>query len=442
MNNKRIAIIGGGTNSYISNHLALSAPAYGATAKELHMLYATTPDLKMDIDLYLTKMASYGQSNLDTPEDIEKLVDELIADESVRVIIFNCAIVDYYPVMAYGKENRTISAKMTYKADSPKDFGKYVRRISTSEVKSLTMVMQPSEKIIDKIRRERKDIFLVAFKTTCGATHEEQFDKGIKLLKKASANIVFVNDTDPNLRYKSNGIITPEESSYWFENRRQALEALVQMSIQRSHLAFTRSTVIESETVSWDANIVPQTLREVVDYCIQQTAYKPIEGKTVGHFACKLESNVFLTSIRKTNFNDLSKIGLVKVVTDNEDHVYAYGARPSVGGQSQRIIFDMYPELDSIVHFHCPLKAEYQKSFSIKSQFGVECGSHECGNNTAQGLVPYALDDNTVVYAVHLDHHGPNIVFNSKCDSSALIRFIDKHWDLSKKTTGLADDLV
>ena len=35
LNNKKISILGGGTNTYISNHLALSAPAYGTTAKTL-----------------------------------------------------------------------------------------------------------------------------------------------------------------------------------------------------------------------------------------------------------------------------------------------------------------------------------------------------------------------------------------------------------------------
>ena len=37
-NNKKLYILGGGTNTYISNHLALSAPAYGTTAKTLEKI--------------------------------------------------------------------------------------------------------------------------------------------------------------------------------------------------------------------------------------------------------------------------------------------------------------------------------------------------------------------------------------------------------------------
>ena len=46
------------------------------------------------------------------------------------------------------------------------------------------------------------------------------------------------------------------------------------------------------------------------------------------------------------------------------------------------------------------------------------------------------------VWAVHLDHHGPNIVFTKDIDPQLIINFIERHWDLSKKTTGLSSDLI
>ena len=51
---------------------------------------------------------------------------------------------------------------------------------------------------------------------------------------------------------QNNGLVTPEESSYWYNTRDEALDALVQMVLDRSHLHFTRSTVVDSETVSWN----------------------------------------------------------------------------------------------------------------------------------------------------------------------------------------------
>ena len=95
--NKRIAIIGGGTNTYISNHLALSAPAYGTTAKKLANKFRANSENEMQVDLYLTKMAQQAPGNPDTPEEVEALVDKLIADPNTRVIVFNVAMVDYKP---------------------------------------------------------------------------------------------------------------------------------------------------------------------------------------------------------------------------------------------------------------------------------------------------------------------------------------------------------
>ena len=81
----------------------------------------------------------------------------------------------------------------------------------------------------------------------------------------------------------------------------------------------------------------------------------------------------------KSNFNDLDKNGMVYVKTDGPDTVLAYGAKPSVGGQSQRIIFNDHIGMDCVVHFHCPLKSNHVDDIPIVSQREVECGSHQCG---------------------------------------------------------------
>jgi hypothetical protein len=160
---------------------------------------------------------------------------------------------------------------------------------------------------------------------------------------------------------------------------------------------------------------------------------------TVGHFAAKLTNTEFITSMRKTDFNDLERIGLVRIRTDGPDRVIAYGAKPSVGGQSQRIVFDQLPEMDCIVHFHCPKKEE--SLVPTVSQREYECGSHECGRNTATGLKAFKRRSKTDVfehrfYAVYLDQHGPNIVFWSKTPADIIIDFIQENFDLSEKTGG------
>jgi hypothetical protein len=198
--------------------------------------------------------------------------------------------------------------------------------------------------------------------------------------------------------------------------------------MDRSKLTFTRSEVKPGSTISWTHDSrIPDTLRTVVNHCIKRGAYKPFEGKTVGHFAVKVADDQIVTSIRKSNFNELDKTGMVLIETVGPNQVVAHGAKPSVGGQSQRIIFEEHPDLDCIVHFHCPLRSP--GAVSTRPQRPFECGSHECGKNTSDGLEAYGS-----LKAVMLDQHGPNIVFNRDIDPNVVIDFIETHWDLERST--------
>lgn len=420
--NYKIHTIGGGTFSHIRNHLSLAVPAFGTTARQigdLVFVWIEDYDYRMndynvpyffDDYLHLTKMAD-SDSPLVTNDDIDQLVDTLIADPETKVIFFNVALCDFD-----GQIDHVIS-------------GKYAKRLQTSQGE-VNMTLTPTQKILKKIRKERKDIFLVAFKTTCGATEQEQYIAGLNLLKENSCNLVLANDTFTH----NNMIIVPEEAKYCITtDRNEVLETLVDMTMKRCQLHFTRSNVIDAPSVDWNGSEVPESLRTVVNYCIEHGAYKPFRGATAGHFAVKVDDKTFLTSKRSTNFNELDQIGLVKVVSSGPNEVIAYGSKPSVGGQSQRIIFAEHEDVDCIVHFHCPPKPTMATvpGWTV-SQYPYECGSHECGQNTSNGLQEIWKG----IKAVYLDQHGPNIVFNRNADPNRIIRFIEQYFDLSQKTGG------
>lgn len=404
--NKSVVILGGGTFSHILSHLALSAPAFGSTAKRLYSL-CKEKFTTMDVNLVLTKMAD-SSSDLVTNKDVEHYVNALIKDNTTKVVFFNIAMCDYTARVA-----NTLP-------------GKYQQRLESSEGDQIAHLYPDVVKVVQKIRKQRKDIFLVAFKTTCGASEEEQFSKALNLMKKGSINLVIANDT----LTRSNFIVTPEEGVYR-GTREEVLAKSVDMAYMRSHLSFTRSTVVEGKPVPWSDNRIYSNLRESINWLVSQGAYKEFNGATTGHFAAKLSEGHFLTSIRKTNFKDIANNGMVEVKTDGNDQVIAFGARPSVGGQSQRIIFNEYPDLDCIVHFHCPLKPYHKHAIPVMSQWEYECGSHQCGENTKNGLTKFGN-----LYAVMLDKHGPNIVFSKDTDPQEVIQFIKDNFDLSKPTNG------
>lgn len=414
--NKVVHVIGGGTVAHVRSHLALVAPSYGTTAKRIAEL-CREQSKTMDVKLHLTRMAD-STSRLETWADLRELLVALTRDPLTKIIFMNAAVLDFD-----GAIGETPSGKYA---------GRLETRDSTGAPMGQTMILKPFPKLLGLVRQgaegvpARKDIFLVGFKASCGLAASEQYQRGLNLLKATSANLVLANDA----KTRNNMVITPEEASYHeTTDRETALRGLVEMTYLRSHLTFTRSTIVAGEPVAWQSEIVPASLRTVVDHCIARGAYKRFRGVTAGHFAVKLGPTTFLTSRRKMDFNDMSKVGLVKVETDGPDNVIAFGSRPSVGGQSQRILFSDHPEYDCVVHFHCPIKAG--SPVPTVSQREFECGSHQCGQNTSNGMHQFGN-----LQAVYLDRHGPNIIFNRNLNPQEVIDFIEANFNLEGKTGG------
>lgn len=410
--NKKVVIFGGGTIEHITSHFAFAAPAYGETAK---YLASVCPKYlpNMEVDLRLTKMA--GGYFMETTEDLRNEVLAVVDDPTTKVIIMTGAVIDFRP------EHLNFSSINL----SRNEFSKKIR-LHSRDSKTGNVQFSINDKIIPLIRKKRKDIFLVGFKTTTDKSPTEQYIEAMGLCKGASCNLVYSNDT---VR-RHNMIVTPEEARYHEGEIREAcLDHLLEMVNYRTHLTFTRSTVVDGKPVAWNDANIPGSLKKVVEYCISNNAYKPFNGVTTGHFAFKENDTTFITSIRRTNFNDIAKNGMVKIVTDGPDTVLAYGAKPSVGGQSQRIIFHDHSNLDCIVHFHCPKKEN--SLVPTVSQREFECGSHECGKNTSNGLKRFGN-----LWAVYLDNHGPNIVFNRNTNPEEIISFIQDNFSLDEKTGG------
>lgn len=409
----KIHVFGGGTFSHVRNHLAIAAPAFGETANEIFkgLRYSTYRDFGQE--LHLTKMAG---GDMVTNEDVERKLDEVIADPETRVIIFNVALCDF---------NGQIGEV---------ESGKYAERLKSREG-PFEMKLTVADKLIGKIRKERKDIFVVGFKTTAGATSDEQYVTALNMLKANSINLVLANDTVT----RNNMIVAPEETRYSeTKDRTQVIRQLIQMVGSRATNTFTRSTVVPGDYVSWASPEVPENLRKVVDHCIARGAYKPFRGVTAGHFAVKLSPTSILTTRRKHNFNRVERDLLVRVDYEGLDRVVAHGFKPSVGGQSQRIIFDQHPDAECIVHFHSPFRGADKGGFPdlipTALQWPYECGSHQCGENTSTNL-----KDFDGIKAVMLHEHGPNIVFNRNTDADKIIKFIEANFDLDHKTGGMVN---
>lgn len=378
MTPKQVHIIGGRTAESLSQDDTAARLAHFVDTDAREQIDT------MDINLHLTGYDG-GTEGLDTEHDVKEYVRSLVADYSTKLIFW---LID-------SPQSAELSAQ--FRRDGAEG------------------------------RDPRKDIYLASSSFSSGLSGSDQYETALAQVKRTSANLSLAYDTASH----SGMIVAPEEAAYDETSQLESLAtSLVDISELRSHLTFTRSTVIDGEPVDWNSSLVYPSLREVVNYCVDNDAYKPFRGMTAGHFAVKIGEHEFLTSRRKTDFRRLGEIGLVRVVTDGPDNVIAYGSKPSVGGQSQRIVFDEHAGENCIVHFHCPIKPG--SNVPTVSQREYECGSHECGMNTSAGLE--VVDDG--IKAVYLDNHGPNVVFNDERDPRGIEQFISDNFDLSKKTGG------
>jgi len=478
MESRRFYVITGGTMVHVAPHFSLCAPAYGKVGHQIaselekaltaqrvretsegrrdgNFIRFLTEEERAEIPKVVpvrTNMArgpssvsgvekelfdAAGIRFLETNEDLEKLIDYLVLQPETKGIVLAAAVCDWQP------KRLEVDVPDYHDNHLRDEFGKRQERLKTSEG-NLRLAISPADKIIGKIRQKRKDIFLVGFKATTGMSEQEQYVTGLGLLKGASCNLVLANDVHEH----RNMVITPEEAKYHVtKDRKTAVWGLCEMVAMRSQLHFTRSTVIEGEPIPWGSDAVPANLRKVVNHLIARGAYKPFQGKTVGHFATRgPKPGIIYTSRRKTDFNKLPEDGLLRIDTVGEDQVVAHGAKPSVGGQSQRIIFDEHPDVDCIVHAHVPLRdvgdpARQAKHgqfgtghvlFGVQEQRPYECGSHECGRNASEGLEPVGHG----IKAVMLEEHGPNVCFSKDTDPDKVIEYIETFWDLEAKTGG------
>ena len=438
---------------HVTPHFSLCAPAYGKVGDDLSealVLPLMDRDLQYEIHVLPTRMAlstvqdyrcykkfesiykNAGLKHLETNDDLSQLVDYLIAQDDTRCIVMAAAVCDFKPDMLevnVGGRNESISLQ----------FGKDKKRLDSN--KETILHLDTADKIVSKIRKTRKDIFLVSFKTTSGVSEDETYRRGLESLKKNSSNLVFAND----IKNKVNMVITPEEYPYKESTREKALETLSEMIMSRLELTFNRTSIIEGDKILpqdlASTKSIPDNFVGVLSNLIDKKAFKPFRGKTSGHFGCKVEGKEYdrIASVRKVDHNNIFEEGMAKIFR-KDGSITAMGGKPSVGEHTQEMIYStLGDKVHSIVHFHSPLKSEVELCpfISVRSQKEFECGSNECGVNTSSGMAEVIPG----VYAVHLNNHGPNIAFHKDVDFKLIVDFIEKYWDLSDKEGGLIKEI-
>ncbi len=178
---QKIHVVGGGTIEPIREHLALSARAYGATARKIaDMTTAEIPS--METELHLTRMAD-ASSSIETSDDLAALAARIVGDAATKIVFWTPAVCDFRGSVG-GVAGSLHGERLSSRDDD------------------LHVDLCPSPKIVALLKKigvngtePRKDIMAVACKTTTDRTPGEQYDLAARLMEENDLDVVLANDT-------------------------------------------------------------------------------------------------------------------------------------------------------------------------------------------------------------------------------------------------------
>jgi len=159
--------------------LALAAPAFGETARKL-FTQASEKFPGHEVKIHLTKMAD-NDSSIVTNDDLFERLTQVLADPETRVIIFNAAVCDFY---GHVVKDQALTPS-----------GKYEKRLVSRDVEPTDIRLFPHDKLVTVVKQSRPEVFLVTFKTTCGASELEMASAAEAAKNNCGANAVWCNDT-------------------------------------------------------------------------------------------------------------------------------------------------------------------------------------------------------------------------------------------------------
>ena len=214
---KKIHVIGEGTVFHVRPHIAISAVAYGVTAKMIAKKCKEKFNRRSyKIELHLTKMACAGQSEIETNMDVKKLIDKICLDSDVKILFLPVALCDFSANIIQDK----------HLTDSGKDQPRLKSRQG-----AIKMELLMADKLISGVKKQHPNLFLVGFKTTSNISGHETIRLSKKLLNESNCDLVFGND----IAIRKNIIVGKNNYvSELFSNRDMALEHLVELTAKLS----------------------------------------------------------------------------------------------------------------------------------------------------------------------------------------------------------------
>ena len=175
----KVVIISGGALTQIRPHLALCVPAYGTIGNDISGVFQ---QISTDLEIVNVHTKMAGGDLIETNADLDDAITDYLKDPDVKCIVVAAGVCDFDVVEIITDETDEINTSI----------GKQYDRLQSDL--PITLRLEPSNKIINRVKKERPDVLLVSFKTTSDVSLDELKLKCIKNQQTSQSDIVFGND--------------------------------------------------------------------------------------------------------------------------------------------------------------------------------------------------------------------------------------------------------
>ncbi len=290
-------------------------------------------------------------------------------------------------------------------------------------------------RLTNRIKENRKDIFIAAMFHTERDNEYIVFAEGIFKLKRSAVDLLCVFTPK-----KINLVVTPEESKYCsFLDAKDTFKGMINMIGSRVKNTYPVINIQEKEpkedfTAELEGNLIG-----VVQHCLNKDYFSSFKGKTKSiSFASRIANNnkVYAFS-EETIKNKSEKNNLIKDLDQFE-----ISTAESVGEAEMNVIgnpspdltvfnkiFIDHPHIDSVIHLHVK---EVFGTGTIGLRPAYFTNKDNCENSLESATkISKDMKDCKTVYAAYISDHGPYIGFNKDTPLEDIIRYIESNFILS-----------
>lgn len=371
MEHLRAVVTAGGSSEPIDDVRKISNISTGrlghALASELAATGVDTTELcpRSTVER-LGNKANVSYEYFDTAENLRHLL--IHRDDKPDIILHAAAVSDYKPVRTYGK--------------------------IPSDQESLIIQLERTPKIISDLReRYGPEVFIAGFKLLSGASEIELIEAARAQLTRNRLNMVVANDLQ-NLKDGQHPVIavTAEGGAIPFSGERtKVAKELTRFIIRRVDVQWFRSISSQEALPNEPCSAFGDMLSLIHDMHL-------LTDKS-GNISVKTNDGIIMVSPRQVDKSSLTAQDAIPVTVDTATRTVSYSGnrKPSIDTGVSSLIYQQYPELEAIVHFH----NGWGRMNTITS-FPYPCGVKEEADEIIRSIQKYG--NNSV--AVELVHHG------------------------------------